>query len=457
MKRKRTLNVVDLVLFTFSAMFGVEAISSAASLGPSGISWWIICAIIFLIPLGFISAELGATYPDQGGLYVWTKRALGKKWAARITWFYWISLPLWIPAIYISVSEILKHMFFVEIGLWTEVAICIVLIWATVLVNLFSLSISKWLPNMGSMASFIIILGAILAAIIFLVNNGKSANDINLINILPSLDASVVFIPMILYHFFGFEIITGVAGEMKNPTRDIPRSIIISAFILVLFYLAVMTAMWIVIPVDEINATSGVFDIFSRTFGNTMLGDIISMVLGFFIIFTLFTAVVAWTLGQNRVVAEAAINGDMPKTLGKINKKTMVPVGAAIVSGLISTSVILLYGIVAKDAAGLFWNILSFSTIACLFSYVILFPVYIILRKKDAKIKRPYQVPGPEWFKISTAVVAEIFTLLTMVVLLIQPGEDFLESSLPVIFGTIITIIVGEIIIKHPMKHKKRT
>lgn len=111
----------------------------------------------------------------------------------------------------------------------------------------------------------------------------------------------------------------------------------------------------------------------------------------------------------------------------------------------------------AKDAAGLFWNILSFSTIACLFSYVILFPVYIILRKKDAKIKRPYQVPGPEWFKISTAVVAEIFTLLTMVVLLIQPGEDFLESSLPVIFGTIITIIVGEIIIKHPMKHKKRT
>jgi glutamate:GABA antiporter len=150
MKRKRTLNVVDLVLFTFSAMFGVEAISSAASLGPSGISWWIICAIIFLIPLGFISAELGATYPDQGGLYVWTKRALGKKWAARITWFYWISLPLWIPAIYISVSEILKHMFSVEIGLWTEVAICIVLIWATVLVNLFSLSISKWLPNMGS-------------------------------------------------------------------------------------------------------------------------------------------------------------------------------------------------------------------------------------------------------------------------------------------------------------------
>jgi glutamate:GABA antiporter len=309
----------------------------------------------------------------------------------------------------------------------------------------------------GLKASFIIILGAILAAIIFLVNNGKSANDINLINILPSLDASVVFIPMILYHFFGFEIITGVAGEMKKPTRDIPRSIIISAFILVLFYLAVMTAMWIVIPVDEINATSGVFDIFSRTFGNTILGNIISMVLGFFIIFTLFTAVVAWTLGQNRVVAEAAINGDMPKTLGKINKKTMVPVGAAIVSGLISTSVILLYGIVAKDAAGLFWNILSFSTIACLFSYVILFPVYIILRKKDAKIKRPYQVPGPEWFKISTAVVAEIFTLLTMVVLLIQPGEDFLESSLPVIIGTIIAIIVGEIIIRHSMKPKKRT
>jgi len=117
--------------------------------------------------------------------------------------------------------------------------------------------------------------------------------------------------------------------------------------------------------------------------------------------------------------------------------------------------IVLVYGLVARSASGLFWSILSFSTVVGSFSYVILFPVYVILRKKDAGAKRPYQVPGPEWFRISLAVVAELFVLFTVVVLIIQPGEGFIENSLPIIVGTAAAVIAGEIIISRSAKARR--
>ena len=133
----------------------------------------------------------------------------------------------------------------------------------------------------------------------------------------------------------------------------------------------------------------------------------------------------------------------------------MVPAGAAVVSGIISTSVVLVYGVAAKSAAGLFWSIISFSTVVGLFSYLILFPVYIILRRKDAEVKRPYQAPGPEWFKLLLAIVAELFILMTILVLMIQPGESFWENSFPIIAGALSAVVVGEIIISRCLKSRE--
>lgn len=455
MERKKTLGFRDLVLFIFCAMFGIEAIASVASIGPSAISWWIICALGFALPLGLISAELGSTYPEQGGIYAWTREALGGKWAARITWYYWIALPLWIPAIYISVSEIIKHTLSIEISLWVQVLICVALIWATVGVNLIPLKTSKWVPNVGAIARFLIIVGIIAGAIAFFVKNGGAANDIRISDVLPRMDAVIVFVPMILYHFIGFELITGSAGEMKNPTRDIPRAIILSIIVLVSVYLVATIAMWIVVPVSEIDTASGVFDLFSRAFGGYGAGRVITVILGIFVIFTLFTEVVTWSLGENRIVAEAAVEGELPAILGRVSRKNLVPVGASIVSGVISTVIVLAYGLLARNAAGLFWSILSFSIVVDSFAYLILFPVYIILRKKDADIERPYQVPGPNWFKTSLAVIAELFMLFVVVVLMVQPGDSFLKTALPIIAGAMVTAIVGEILISRSEKARK--
>ncbi|MFA5093527.1 MAG: APC family permease [Candidatus Omnitrophota bacterium] len=446
-ERKKVLGFWDLILFSFCAIFGVEAIATSAAIGPSAISWWLICIVGYFLPFGLIAAELGATYPEQGGIYIWIKKGLGNRWAARSIWYYWVALPLWVPAIYIAIAEIIGQMFFPNISLWMQILIAIVMIWVAVGINLCSLKISKWIPNFGTFSRLIVIIGMLTAAVVYFFKHGRFANEINFTNIMPNLNAAIVFIPIIIYNLEGCELISAASGEMKNPARDIPRAVILSALAIASLYLVTTFAIWVVIPIAEINVASGILHMFTITFSGHWVQQVITVVLGLLISFTLFAEIVTWNLGENRTVAEAANNGDLPKVLGKMTKN-MAPIGASIVSGVISTVVIIIYGFIAKNAGELFWHVVSFSLVIGLFSYAMLFPSFIISRIKDKEIERPYRIPGPNWMAVMLAVVAEVFILTALLILFIQPGHDFVKSSLPVIIGVLLIVLVGEFLLR---------
>ncbi|MDD3087303.1 MAG: APC family permease [Candidatus Omnitrophica bacterium] len=452
MERKKVLGFKDLVLFTFCAMFGVEAIPAVAAIGPSAISWWLICTIGFFLPFGLITAELGSTYTEQGGIYVWIKRGLGDKWAGRSIWYYWIALPIWLPAMYIAISDIIGHMFFPEMSLWHQVFMSIVMIWVVVGINLCSLKFSKWVPNIGAITRFIVVFGMLAAAIVYFIKNKGFVNEITFAGIIPNLNAAFVFVPMIIYNLIGFELMSGAAGEMKNPARDIPKAVIMSALIIISFYLISTIAIWVIVPIQEINVASGILQLFLITFESFALKQLIIVTLGILISVTLFSEIVTWTLGENRIVAEAAQDGKLPRVLGKMSKVSMAPIGASFVSGIISTVIIIIYGLFARNAAEMFWQVISFSTIVGLFSYAILFPVFIILRFKDKQRVRPYRIPGPGWFAVLLAIMAEVFVLITILVLAIQPGSDFTRTALPIIIGVIIAVITGEFLVSRSLR-----
>lgn len=427
----------------------MEAIATAAAIGPSAISWWLIFIIGYFLPFSLIAAELGSTYPEQGGLFAWVKRAFGGKWAARTTWYYWISLPIWIPAIYIAFAEILGRLFFPGLTLWHQVLIGLAMIWITVIVNIWSLESSKWVTNLGSISKVIIALGMFAAAGVFFLRHGRLANDLSLARVLPNLNAAAVFIPIIVYNLLGCELISSAAGEMKDPRRDVPRAVIYSALAIAALYLTATLLIWVVVPASEISVSSGIIQMFAIAFDVPVLGGLVTAAVGLFVLGALFSGVVAWTLGENRAMAEAARSGAMPGIFGLMNKNN-APVGASVLSGLISTLIIVAYWFIADNAAEMFWQVTAFCLVVDLLSYLILFPAYIVLRKRDRNIDRPYRVPGPDWLAYALAIVAGSFILVTVVILCLQPGRDFAWSALPVIVGTIISVAVGEILIRSP-------
>jgi amino acid transporter len=103
---------------------------------------------------------------------------------------------------------------------------------------------------------------------------------------------------------------------------------------------------------------------------------------------------VTWTLGANRSAAEAASRGDLPAVFGKLHARHATPANAAMITGVVSTVVMLLYGFMASDTEDLFWTLFAFSSIVFLLPYLLMFAAFVRLRHADPGRPRPYRVPG---------------------------------------------------------------
>ena len=105
---RRVLGFRDLLLFYLVTSFSLRWIATAAAAGPSALVIWVIAALGFFVPLVFTMLELSSRYPEEGGIYVWSKRAFGP-FAAFITgWTYWGSnLPYFPGLLYFAAANAL--------------------------------------------------------------------------------------------------------------------------------------------------------------------------------------------------------------------------------------------------------------------------------------------------------------------------------------------------------------
>jgi len=71
----RALKLRDLVLFNLVAVLGLRHLGTTAKFGPGSLLMWLIAAVFFFIPQGLAVMELSSRFPEEGGIYFWTKRA----------------------------------------------------------------------------------------------------------------------------------------------------------------------------------------------------------------------------------------------------------------------------------------------------------------------------------------------------------------------------------------------
>ena len=444
---KKVLRSLDMTLFTVCAILVMDTLAPSAAIGPSSISWWLITLVLFFIPYGLITAELGTTYPEQGGLYIWVKKAFGEKWAARTTWLYWINVALWMPSVYILFAGMFAQLFFPEMGLWLQILIGIIMTWITVWIGSITLETSKWIPNIGAIIKALIMVVIGVGAFIYAGKNGV-ANDLSFSSILPEWGAGLAFLPVIVYNFMGFELMSGASGEMKNPGKDIPRAIIISGALIAVFYLMGTVGILMALPLDNLGLISGIIDTLRVLLGDSGIGGALVTILGVAALYSFLANMVTWTMGANRTASEAAKEGELPAIFGREHPLHKTPVGAFIITGIISTVVMVIYGFMAGSAEDLFWTLFAFSSMVFLLPYLAMFPAFLKLRKTDPDAKRPYKVPGGMTMATILAMICELFILQAVVFFVYIPGEPMDWSfAAPVLIGVVLTVIVGEILI----------
>ena len=440
----KTLGRRDIVLFTVSAILLLDTLAAGATVGPSAVFWWVFLGIVFFVPYALICSEMGTTYPEQGGLYAWVRNAFGRRWASRATWAYWVNTSVWNPAIYILFAGIFSQMFMPDLSMSAQIGIGLLLTWITVVVNVVTLNVGKWIPNIGAIFK-VIVMGAIVFGAIQYTQQFGMANPLTLESMTPRWGSSLQYISVIIYGMLGFELVSAGAKEMKNPARDIPIGIFVSGLIIIVLYTAATMAILAAIPAAEINLVEGLMETLYLFFGGSEAGRLFALVLGIGALYTFFSNGVTWALGCNRSMAEAAAEGEFPKSLAREHPRAGTPTGAAVIMGVISTLILLLYGVLAGSKEELFWSLFAFSAVIFLIPYIILVFAFLRMRKIDAGRYRPFRIPGGDGFATLIAGVCAGLIAVSMFLFCYTPGDGM---QWPVFIGALVVTLIGEAIIR---------
>ncbi|MBP1558295.1 MAG: amino acid permease [Oscillospiraceae bacterium] len=455
--QKKKISLSTIILTVICVVFVAEAAAPVAALGNSQFFWWLFMIFAFLLPYGLISSELGTTYQGEGGLYDWTNKAYpGTRWGARAAWWYWLNFPLWMASLAVMIPDLLSIAFGIEINIWVGLLLQLAFILIVTIIACFPVCDSAIILNICAVIKVGLALLVGGMGIYFIIQNGF-VNDMSPATFLPSFDLdSLSFISVIIFNMLGFEVICTFSDDMENPKKQIPQAIIVGGLVIAAIYLLGGFGIGAGIPAEEIDAAAGLIEavvLMSGQEGGVFIGAVALLFM-----VTLFGNMISWSLGVNNTACYAAENGDMPKPFTKRWSKNDMPVGSAIINGVVA-AVICVLGVIMTLAAPeseLFWTFFALNLVLFLMSYLPIFPGFLKLRKVDPDTERPFRVPGgPALLKIMAWVP---FVLIVISVLFCAVPLSFdpetLAAVLPITIGAIICIGLGEVLISARNKKK---
>ena len=447
MKKKFTL--FDVVLSVICVVFVAEAAAPVAALGNSQYFWRILMIVTFFIPYGLISSELGTAYRGEGGLYDWTVKAFpGTRWGARVAWYYWLNFPLWMASLAVMVPDLLSIAFAIQISPLVGLVLQLVFILLVTIIACYPVCDSVIILNVCAVikVGLSVLVGCM--GVYYVFRNGF-VNDMSAHTFLPSFDlGSLSFISVIIFTMLGFEIVCTFSDEMENPKKEIPQGIIVGGLVIAAVYTFGGFGISASIPPSEVNADSGLVEAVMIMSGKEQSVLIAAVALLFLV--TLFGNMISWSLGANNTACYAAERGDMPAVFTRRWVKNQMPISAVFINGIVA-GVVCLLGYVMTMAAPeseLFWTFFSLNLVLLLLSYLPMFPAFLKLRKTDPNAERPFKVPGNPLLLKLMAYVPFSMIVISVVFCAVPLAFDAesLAATLPITIGSVICIVIGEVL-----------
>jgi amino acid transporter len=224
----------------------------------------------------------------------------------------------------------------------------------------------------------------------------------------------------------------------------VARAVGLSGLVLSGLYVLGTVGILLVLPLKQIGLTAGLVESFKAIFGAS---SPLPWILGIAVMAAYFGNMVTWSLGANRSAAEAADAGEMPKIFARESKRG-TPVLAFVLTGFVSTVVLLFAGLFLKNQDNLYFALFASSSVIFLLPYVLMFPAIIRLRSIDAGAERPFRVPGGVVGLWVSVVLATGWVVASLVLFLWTPGQSVdwsYTGPLVAIVGA--AIVVGEVLV----------
>jgi amino acid transporter len=428
---RRELRLWHLVLFNVSAVAGIRWLAAAAQVGPGSLTLWLLAALTFFLPSALVIASLSARFPEEGGFYIWTKRAFGAWHGFLAAWVYFVSNILYFPTLLLSGVAMASFMFGESGVKYSENALyaipaTLAALWVAILTNLVGLRVGKWPSLLGGGSAYLV---ALLLCILGLLATLRYGSATHFTNLIPDVSwSNLNFWSQIAFAMVGLELAPILGGEIQNASKTIPRAAWISGLLCAAFYMAGTAAMLALLPPSRINPMTGLAqagDVAGARFGANWLSPCFALLITVGVLGQLNSFIA----GNSRLPFAMGLDHYLPAAFAKVHPRWRTPYVSILIQGVFST-IFLLLAELGENLRAAYQIMVDMTVIVTLIPFVYIFA-------SGMKF-------GQRWAGTTGAIVSTIAIVLSAIP---PPGvASVWLFELKVVGGTLLLVLAGRLI-----------
>lgn len=381
--------------------FKAQAVSANTGDESLAMFAWFLGGVI-TICAGMTAAEVAAAVPKQGGMIAYIRYAYGDLWGFIVGW---VLTVIYIPATMAALGSIFATQAVALMGLdeGLTVPVAILTIVFLTLVNFIGARASGLIQTFATIAKLVPI-GIII--VVGLINGGTETVSLFPVQAGEDVEMTAALGAALLGTMFAYDgwITVGtIAGEMKNPSRDLPRAIIIGLSVVMSVYLLINFVYYKYATVAELAAS----DTPAALVAGRMFGEAGATLITIGILISVFGALNGYVMTSMRI----------PYVMGKTKQlpfsdkfaslsKNGIPVFAGLYMMVMATIFVIFFN---------FNRLTDMVTFMIWIFYIMIFIAVFILRKREPELVRPYKVPLYPVLPV-VAILGGLFIVLSMVV-----------------------------------------
>jgi len=326
---RRALGFRDLVLFYVVVTWSVRWIANAAKAGPSALVLWAIAAAFLFVPLVLTTVELSRRYPDEGGIYVWSKKAFGPFAGFMTGWMYWTTNLPYFPTLLLfaaangtfvggpSLQAMSTNATYVTV-------FAVIGLTFAVTLNVVGLDIGKWLTNVGAICGWIPF--ALLTAFgLYSWLTRGSATHFTAASFVPGTSLKdLVFFSSIAFAFSGVESASTMGEEIVDAPRTVPRAVITAGVMIATFYIVGTWCLLLALPKEQLSGLEGVMQATQTLAGRAGATWVVPIV-AVLLTVSVLGGIGGWFASNARLPFVAGIDRYLPAAFGRLHPRWHTP------------------------------------------------------------------------------------------------------------------------------------
>src|SRR6478752_6702862 len=428
-----------LAMMMVASVGSIAQLSDSATFGLGAVTVYLIPALLFLLPVGLVSAELATSH--EGGIFVWVREAFGDRTGFQATWFVFMNSVTLYPSLLSFGAAALATAFgrpdLAGNGVYVGIVV-LVGFWGATWVVSRGMKTTAGLSNIGvGFGTIVPALSLIAFMAAWLIDDKPSATPLVLSAVTPPFDglSSIALVVGTFVAFGGLEVNAVHIKHLKGRPRSYFKAVMTAAAMVFTMYLLGSIAISVAVPDASLELTSGAsqaFTVYADGFGIPGLSNLLSglLVLG------AVAASIAWIAGPSRSMWLVGRAGYLPKVFQRTNKND-VQMPILMFQGVIVTILALIF-VVAPNTSAAFAVLQDISIILYMGMYVCMFASAIRLRRSQPDVERPIRITG-----LPVIATIGILAALSAIVLGLTPPAGF--SALAA--GPYAAIIAGGVVV----------